>query len=893
MHSDQDEQLRERVEQLRDSIFKSIISIDADQINDDSTRQMREKYAAVRDALELLRQHRDGVSDAKSQLETKERDIKEKERLLSNATKHLFTFSRPLGQTAFIGFVDGHVANEEVLAERIKANDQIEKLRREYESLTPDHEAGFVAKTKAKAQQLVVAGKIKMAELRLPKIDTGVGRSLIESSTELTVECKSTSDVLSQIAEARSHVLEQQTKVDGAKTEYTALQAALASSLGLETIDNTRSLAKEISKTASAIAENGRLLASSKEPLVAAVLEASEPPADDRLSQMVAELRDAEAKLESLLVVDSQPGSSRPSGALPAAITIIVVVAIPFLICLLALPMALAGGMSGGERSTLAVFLSLIHNGWAIFLAIGVLRSKHYWMAFTASLLTCLSWFWLYFSPPMISLSLAGTLVAIPVGVWTFYAFRRPQVMAGFENQFDPLRSVTEFVRSRLPNLTESQADKVAERSIVFGSPVICVMGLLAGIMLSPNGAIRWDGATGPIISVWIVFTAIILFLVGVGKVFSKAGEPSWACIVPVYNYVVMCRIAGKSGWWVLLLLIPIVNIITLVIVFIGIAHRFGKGTGFGLGLAFLGFIFWPILGFGSAQSTGTPSTVSASRSRRLLFFIAVGIVFGAVAGPTISMTIPGAEEEFWSLEGSERWLWNAVTATMGAVVGVLCGALFGALFGRHVARLYTLKRAISVVASILLAWVVWSLIPPGTVVTAPIYAHLKSHLASSHESFVEALLKKHGVKKLDDLSDEIRRESAQDGFRMVAKIFSEVTPPSVDVDDSASAYVIEAQCGYPEPGGTIFGNYLSFPITVMAKQALPKYEHKLSFKAYDPSDVVVDTGDLSLRTSASQGDKIEAGATLSGSAIWRVYRFRIFYGEDSDDAVSSDRDGG
>jgi len=88
-------------------------------------------------------------------------------------------------------------------------------------------------------------------------------------------------------------------------------------------------------------------------------------------------------------------------------------------------------------------------------------------------------------------------------------------------------------------------------------------------------------------------------------KVFTKAGQPGWAVIVPLYNAYIMLKIAGKPGWWLLLFLIPLVNFVILIIVSIELAKAFGKTTGFGLGLAFLGAIFIPILGFGSAKYQG------------------------------------------------------------------------------------------------------------------------------------------------------------------------------------------------------------------------------------------------------------------------------------------------
>ena len=111
---------------------------------------------------------------------------------------------------------------------------------------------------------------------------------------------------------------------------------------------------------------------------------------------------------------------------------------------------------------------------------------------------------------------------------------------------------------------------------------------------------------TFPLLAVFLIAIPLtVLVIAGLWKVFTKAGEPGWASIVPIYNVIVLLRIADKPWWWILLLLIPIVNIVISIIVSIEIAHNFGKGTGFGLGLAFLGVIFYPILGFGDAQYRG------------------------------------------------------------------------------------------------------------------------------------------------------------------------------------------------------------------------------------------------------------------------------------------------
>ncbi len=111
-------------------------------------------------------------------------------------------------------------------------------------------------------------------------------------------------------------------------------------------------------------------------------------------------------------------------------------------------------------------------------------------------------------------------------------------------------------------------------------------------------------------IVVLLIYIAVIVAVIaGMWKAFAKAGQPGWAVLVPIYNIYVMTQIAKKPGWWVLLFLIPIVSIVIAIIMSIEIAKNFGKETGFGIGLALLGIIFWPILGFGDAQYIGATAT--------------------------------------------------------------------------------------------------------------------------------------------------------------------------------------------------------------------------------------------------------------------------------------------
>jgi len=126
------------------------------------------------------------------------------------------------------------------------------------------------------------------------------------------------------------------------------------------------------------------------------------------------------------------------------------------------------------------------------------------------------------------------------------------------------------------------------------------MLNVIAVLLQQDSGGNGMNGATIGLIV--LVVALIILMVAALWAVFKKAGEPGWAALIPIYNIMVLLKIAGKPMWWVILMLIPFVNIIVLIIAIVGLARNFGKGAGFALGLVFLAPIFYPILAWGDAQ---------------------------------------------------------------------------------------------------------------------------------------------------------------------------------------------------------------------------------------------------------------------------------------------------
>lgn len=120
---------------------------------------------------------------------------------------------------------------------------------------------------------------------------------------------------------------------------------------------------------------------------------------------------------------------------------------------------------------------------------------------------------------------------------------------------------------------------------------------------LLPFLAQQGDASSAIVLVVWLAI--VVLIIAGMWKVYTKAGQPGWGAIIPIYNTYLLLKIGGRPWWWLLLLLIPIVSFVIFLIVSLDVAKSFGKGALFGVGLFFLAPIFYCILGFGSAQYQG------------------------------------------------------------------------------------------------------------------------------------------------------------------------------------------------------------------------------------------------------------------------------------------------
>jgi hypothetical protein len=114
--------------------------------------------------------------------------------------------------------------------------------------------------------------------------------------------------------------------------------------------------------------------------------------------------------------------------------------------------------------------------------------------------------------------------------------------------------------------------------------------------------AMQHQGGGMPTGALLFVLAVSLFMVVASWKIYTKAGQPGWAVLVPIYNLVVLLQIVRKPMWWIVMFLIPIVNFIFCILLYVELAKAFGKSVAFAVGLLLLGIVFLPILAFGSAR---------------------------------------------------------------------------------------------------------------------------------------------------------------------------------------------------------------------------------------------------------------------------------------------------
>ena len=140
-------------------------------------------------------------------------------------------------------------------------------------------------------------------------------------------------------------------------------------------------------------------------------------------------------------------------------------------------------------------------------------------------------------------------------------------------------------------------------------------MGHLPAVTYTSSGS----GGGGLLVLLLFDLVLYVVFALGMYGTFQKAGQPGWAAFVPIYNFIIMLKVAGRPvawAWFLLLAIIPFIGSIALLVIGIivlnDVSKSFGHGAGFTVGLVLLGPIFWYVLWLGKSQYRGPAALAGA-----------------------------------------------------------------------------------------------------------------------------------------------------------------------------------------------------------------------------------------------------------------------------------------
>jgi len=289
--------LRKKEADLRQSIVQAALS-DPDVADITAVQQFQASHVEQRREIETARQRAEQLGKAKAELEPLESDLKHKQQSLTKAQSSLSEFRRPLGQATFQARLEGAVTDQPVLAERLAVHERIEELRKEYDNSAPAANAGTVEKAKAKAQQLAVAGKIKLEETKIGKLESQIGQQLIEASQEGFVRCEQTGQILSQLAERRAEIAQLAEQERQARESLTTKAGQLSEMLRLSNIESSRALDEELKRCNAVITQAETAQRSLENELPAMLTVEPSIPATSKIGASIAELRKVEEQLQ-------------------------------------------------------------------------------------------------------------------------------------------------------------------------------------------------------------------------------------------------------------------------------------------------------------------------------------------------------------------------------------------------------------------------------------------------------------------------------------------------------------------------------------------------------------------------------------------------------------------
>lgn len=293
-------ELLQCAERVCQSATAILLADEPDAFLPESLQEWRAGFCQLQTAIGAGTERIEELSQAKAELEALDNAVTQKKAELKKLEDELLQFAAPLGKSAFAAVVARDIPEQAVFAERLALDKRLKELRREHERLAAPSGAGFLAKAKAKAQQLLVSGKIMMEEGAIKRLDTAIGEKLLREASEASVECKQAQNVMGQIAKHRQKIEAAQTSVKEAKSARGTRKVQWIEAFALEKIDGAASFDLAIEQGRQQVEQQTSQRAALEGSLPEVLLAENGLPEDTPLGQLRAELQRLRTRLDEI-----------------------------------------------------------------------------------------------------------------------------------------------------------------------------------------------------------------------------------------------------------------------------------------------------------------------------------------------------------------------------------------------------------------------------------------------------------------------------------------------------------------------------------------------------------------------------------------------------------------
>ncbi|MDC0262022.1 PrsW family glutamic-type intramembrane protease [Planctomycetaceae bacterium] len=231
---------------LKREFADTLLAQDSPVSDESAFKRERERYfdllnqrEQVKGEIDLFRGEAESLAEAEQVTTVSEsRCQEEKKQLLAIATE--------LGKTAFAALQAGEIADAPRFKPRKDLESRIDALRRQKAALVSDDALGVLQQASLKAQQLKVAGQIKIEEMKLGSANKELGKDILSANGEETVRCSDTEKVLEIINKQRQRISEAEEKYQNAEVSYTGAKTQAAERLDIASFSNATSLKAEL-----------------------------------------------------------------------------------------------------------------------------------------------------------------------------------------------------------------------------------------------------------------------------------------------------------------------------------------------------------------------------------------------------------------------------------------------------------------------------------------------------------------------------------------------------------------------------------------------------------------------------------------------------------------------